>query len=81
MSVLYRTQILIEQEQHEALKDIARREKRSLSDIIREMLWKQLEEKKKQDLLVAARELQENYLTDSELTAFSSIDGEDFELS
>jgi predicted CopG family antitoxin len=77
---MYRTQILIEPEQHEALSSIARQEKRSLSDIIREMLWKQLEERKQQDLAIAARELQADYQVDSELTAFTSIDGEDFDL-
>ena len=80
MSTMYRMQILIEPEQHEALASIARQEKRSLSDIIREMLWKQLEERKQQDLAIAARELQADYQVDSELTAFTSIDGEDFDL-
>jgi len=80
MSTMYRTQILMEPEQHKALESIARREKRSLSDIIREMLWRQLEERKKQELATAARELMADYQVDSELTAFTSIDGDDFDL-
>jgi predicted CopG family antitoxin len=80
MGTMYRTQILIEQEQHEALRNIARHEKRSLSDVIREMVRKQLEDRKKQELAIAAKELQEDYRLDPELTAFTSIDGEDFDL-
>ena len=44
------------------------------------MLKKQLEERKKQDLARAASELQEDYQVDPELTIFTSIDGEDFNL-
>ncbi len=43
---LYRTQILLEPEQHEELSQIARREGRSVSDVIREMLRQQLEQRK-----------------------------------
>ncbi len=50
---MYRTQILLEAEQHKALAEIARREKRSLSDVVREMLQKQLEERRKLDLALA----------------------------
>ncbi len=39
----YRAQILLDPEQHRALVEIARREGRSLSDLVREMLWRQLE--------------------------------------
>jgi len=35
---LYRAQILLEQKQHETLAKIARREKRSISDIVREIV-------------------------------------------
>ncbi len=43
---MHRTQILLDPEQHNALAEIARREKRSMSDVVREMLGKQLEERK-----------------------------------
>ncbi len=75
---MYRTQILLEPEQHEALAEIARREKRSLSDVVREMLQKQLEERKKTAMELAAKALLADYQGDPDLTAFSSLDAEDF---
>jgi hypothetical protein len=39
---MHRTQILLEPAQHQALSEIAQREKRSLSDLVREMLQVQL---------------------------------------
>ncbi len=75
---MHRTQILLEQEQHKALTAIAQRENRSLSDVVREMLRKQLEERKKMELTAAARALLPDYQGDSELTAFNALDAEDF---
>ena len=75
---MHRTQILLEQEQHKALKAIARQENRSLSDVVREMLQKQLEERKKMELTKAAKALLPDYQGDSELTAFTALDAEDF---
>lgn len=43
---LHRTQILLKPEQHEELAKIARREGRSVSDLIREMLNQQLQQRK-----------------------------------
>jgi predicted CopG family antitoxin len=74
---MHRTQILLEQEQHEALKEIALREKRSLSDVVREMLQKQLEERKTMQLAAAAKALLSDYQDDPELTAFTALDAED----
>jgi hypothetical protein len=75
---MIRTQILLDAEQHQALAKIASREKRSLSDVVREMLDKQLVERKKQDLARAAQALLEDYQNDPELTAFTALDAEDF---
>jgi predicted CopG family antitoxin len=75
---MYRTQILLEQEQHKALAEIAQREKRSLSDVVREMLQKQLEERKQLDLAKAAKALLADYQGDPELTAFSVLNAGDF---
>lgn len=75
---MYRTQLLLEPEQHKALAEIARREKRSLSDVVRGMLQKQLEERKKLDLELAAKALLADYQSDPELTAFSALDAEEF---
>ena len=42
MSALYRAQILLEPEQHQALTEIARKEGRSLSDLVREIVKQHL---------------------------------------
>ena len=52
----YRAQILLEPEQHAALAEVARREDRSLSDLVREIVNKWLEEQDRQAKLT--RELQ-----------------------
>lgn len=75
---MHRTQILLEQDQHKALTAIAQRENRSLSDVVREMLQKQLEARKKMELAMAAKALLADYQNDSELTVFSTLDAEDF---
>jgi hypothetical protein len=75
---MHRTQILIEPELHKTLVEIAHREKRSLSAVVRGMLQEQLEERKKLDLELAAKALLADYQRDPELTAFSSLDVEDF---
>lgn len=75
---MYRTQILLEPEQHKILTEIARQEKRSLSDILREMVDKQIAERKQMALAAAAQALLVDYKTDKELTAFHAFDGDDF---
>ena len=75
---MYRTQILLEPEQHKILTEIARQEKRSLSDVLREMVDKQISERKQIALAAAARALLPDYQTDPELTAFRALDGDDF---
>jgi predicted DNA-binding protein len=44
MDTLYRTQILLEPEQHKKLKEIAQVEDRSVSDLLRELVRNYLEE-------------------------------------
>lgn len=75
---MHRTQILLEPEQHKILTEIAHQEKRSLSAVIREMVDKQIAERNRMALTVAAQALLADYQTDSELTAFQSLDGDDF---
>jgi len=55
---MHRTQILLEPEQHQALTEIARREKRSLSDVVREMLQVQLEQRRQDATAVKKRRLE-----------------------
>lgn len=75
---LYRTQILLEKSQHETLTQIAQEESRSLSDIVREMLDRQLQYRQRHQMMLAARELQGDYNADPSLTEFSAVDGDDF---
>ena len=75
---LYRTQILLEKTQHEMLAQIAREERRSLSEIVREMIGRELLYRQRRQMAMAARELQADYNTDPELTAFTAIEGDDF---
>lgn len=75
---MYRTQILLEPEQHKTLTEIAHQEKRSLSDLIREMVEKQITERKRLALTSAAQILLADYQKNPELTSFQSLDGDDF---
>jgi predicted CopG family antitoxin len=75
---VYRAQILLEPEQHKALVRIARQEKRSLSDVVREMLDQQLVERKKEELAAAAQALLQDYTEDKDFTAFTALDAEEF---
>ena len=75
---MYRTQSMLEPEQHKILTEIARQEKRSLSDVIREMVDKQVAERKQQALAAAAKALLADYQTDPELAAFQALNGDDF---
>jgi predicted CopG family antitoxin len=77
---MQRTQILLDPEQHKILTEMARRERRSLSDLIRTMLQKQIEERKKRDMELAAKALLADYQADPELTAFSVLDAEDINI-
>jgi predicted CopG family antitoxin len=73
----HRTQLLLNPEQHQDLEEIARREHRSLSDVVREMLDAQLVEHKRRDMEIAAQALLADYADDKELTAFGALDAED----
>lgn len=75
---LQRTQILLEKNQHQILTLIAGEENRSLSEIVREMIDRELRYRQRRQMLLAARELQEDYKTDSALTEFTAIDSDDF---
>jgi predicted CopG family antitoxin len=75
---MQRTQISLEPEQHKALAEIARRERRSLSDVIRQMIDEEIRLRKQRELEQAALALLADYKSDPELTAFSALDGEDF---
>lgn len=75
---LQRTQILLEKSQHEMLTMIADEESRSVSEIVREMIDRELRYRQRRQMLLAARELQADYVTNSDLKEFSGIDSDDF---
>ena len=75
---LQRTQILLEKSQHQILTMIAEEEKRSISDIVREMIDRELRYRQRRQMLLAARELQADYTADPNLTAFTAVDSDDF---
>ena len=72
-----RTQILLEPDQRRKLARIATLEKRSLSDIVREMIDAQLATRKRREMEVAAQAFLSDYQSDNNLTAFTALDGED----
>ena len=75
---LHRTQVLLEKSQHEILSRIAKEESRSLSEIVREMIERELRYRQRRQMMLAAQELQADYNTDPELTAFTVLDSDDF---
>ncbi len=75
---LHRTQILLEKSQHQLLTLIAEEEQRSLSDVVREMIERELRYRQRRQMLLAARELQADYVTNPELTEFMALDTDDF---
>jgi len=75
---LQRTQILLEKSQHQLLTLIAEEEQRSLSDIVREMIERELRYRQRRQMLLAARELQAAYATNPDLTEFTALDADDF---
>ena len=74
---MHRSQILLEPAQHAELTAIAGREQRSLSDLVREMVRLQLEERRRRILAAAAEALLPDYRDDPELSAFTALDAED----
>jgi hypothetical protein len=75
---LQRTQILLEKSQHETLSQIAQEESRSLSEIVREMIDRELRYRQRRQMMLAARELQADYQTDVSLTEFTALDSDHF---
>jgi hypothetical protein len=75
---LYRAQILLEKSQHETLTQIAEEESRSLSEIVREMIDRELRYRQRRQMWLAAHELQADYNTDPDLNDFSALDSDDF---
>ena len=75
---MVRTQIIIEEEQRKILGKIAKQEKRSISDLIREFIDEQLRLREERQMLRAANLLKKDYVNDKELTVFTALDSEEF---
>ena len=75
---MVRTQIIIEEDQHKALKKIAKHEKRSISALIREFLDEQLRLREECQMSKAANLLKDDYVNNKELTVFTALDSEEF---
>jgi uncharacterized protein with PIN domain len=75
---MHRAQIILKDEQHTALTEIARQESRSISEVVREMVNAGLQARQRQQIRRAVRDLQSDYRTDADLAAFTALDGEDF---
>lgn len=74
---MVRAQIILEPTQKQALDRLAKETHTSLSAVIREMIDHQLHLKEEDQIRKAALRLRKHYLTDKELTSFSSIEVED----
>lgn len=77
--ILKRVQIILEQDQRRQIARIAEQEGKSISEVARELLRLALKERQKRQVELAAQILQEDYRSDSELTAFTALDGEDWD--
>ena len=78
MSELIRTQILLDKKQKVELDEIAREEGKSISELVRSYLNTQLRQEKYTKMRRVAEELENDYMSGSELTATTSLDAEDF---
>jgi hypothetical protein len=75
---LYRARILLEKSQHETLTQIAQEESRSLSEVVREMIDRQLRYRLRRQMMLAARERQADSSINPHLSEFDVLDGDDF---
>jgi hypothetical protein len=73
---MVRTQIILKEGQRRILEELAHEQARSVSEVVREMIDAQLRLENERRLREAAKRLRDDYLTDSELTAFSAIEGD-----
>lgn len=75
---LYRTQVLLEPQQYHQLTALAETEGISLSALLRRMVARALEDRRRQELAQAAEKMMDVYYSDGEMVGYSSLDGEDF---
>jgi hypothetical protein len=78
MSDLVRIQILLEKRQRYELDEIAEKEGKSFSELVRTFLDAQLRERKYSEMRAAAEQLVSDYAEGSGLVDLTSLDSEDF---
>ena len=78
MSDLIRTQVLLEKKQRIELDEIATKEGKSFSELVRIFLDAQLRQRRYDEMSLAAEQLAADYQAGGELTDLTSLDGEDF---
>ena len=78
MSYQIKTQIFLRREQRNLLDMIAANEGRSLSEVVRQLLDTQLQQRRHTQMAEAARILKDDYENNAELMEFTVLDGEEF---
>jgi hypothetical protein len=73
---LHSIKLLLEKEQYKTLLQMAKDEKRGLSEIVQDMISRQLRDR--HQMMLAAQELLLEYRTDPVLTDFTALDSEGF---
>ena len=73
---MIRTQVILKEGQRQALEKLAKKQGRSVSEVVREMVDEHLRLDRECRLREAALNLRNDYLNDPELTAFSAIDSD-----
>jgi predicted DNA-binding protein len=76
---LHRIQILLEKEQEHYLDKVSKKTGKSVSALIRALVSEKMSGARERMLARVASELRAAYSTDQELTAFSSLDAEDWD--
>lgn len=78
MSDLVRTQILLDKNQRLELDEIATKEGKSFSEVVRNLIEAQLRQRKYEEMRVVAAQLAADYAEGGKLSDLTAMDGEDF---
>lgn len=72
-----RIQILLDPVDRHALEQLAQDAHTSMSNVVRDLLRERIKQQRRANLRKAAEMMADAYRTDTELTAFTALDGED----
>ncbi|TVQ28301.1 MAG: ribbon-helix-helix protein, CopG family [Spirochaetaceae bacterium] len=73
---MVRTQVVLEQSQQIALRELARERGVSVSEVIRTMIDREVARRQADQVRLAATALRDSYVSNSDLTAFGVIEHE-----